>query len=83
MRNRNRKIFAAVFLLLFSVQTFYPGVALALTSGPVQPEMQKFTPAGTNDMVDLFTGDFKDNIPLLDVGGYPLNLSYHSGFNME
>lgn len=83
MRNRNRKIFAAVFLLLFSIQTFYPGVALALTSGPAQPEMQKFTPAGTNDMVDLFTGDFKDNIPLLDVGGYPLNLSYHSGFNME
>ena len=83
MRNRNKKLFAAIFLLIFSIETFYPGVALALTSGPAQPEMQKFTPAGVGDMVDLFTGDFKENITLMDVGGYPLNLSYHSGFNME
>ena len=30
-------------------------------------------------MVDLFTGDFSYNIPLLDVGGYPVNLFYRSG----
>ena len=83
MRFRNRKLFAAVFLLLFSIQTFYPCAVFALTSGPAQPEMQNFTPAGTSDMVDLFTGDFKENIPLMDVGGYPINLSYHSGTNME
>ncbi|MFL9482863.1 hypothetical protein ACI6Q2_08785 [Chitinophagaceae bacterium LWZ2-11] len=58
-------------------------MAFALTSGPAQPEMQKFTPAGVNDMVDLFSGDFKQNIPLLDVGGYPVNLSYQSGEGME
>ncbi len=83
MRFRNRKLFAAVFLLVFSLQTFYPAAVFALTSGPAQPEMQKFTPAGTSDMVDLFSGDFKENIPLLDVGGYPINLSYRSGTNME
>lgn len=77
------KFYATFFLLIFSAETFYPGVALALTSGPAAPEVQKFTPAGTNDMVDLFTGDLKQNIPLLDVGGYPLNLSYQSGHNME
>lgn len=80
---KRTKITAAFFLLIFSIETFYPGVALALTSGPAQPETQKFTPAGVSDMVDLFTGDFKQNISLLDVGGYPLNLSYQSGFNME
>ncbi|OQP58025.1 PA14 domain-containing protein [Niastella populi] len=34
-------------------------------------------------MVDLFTGDFSYNIPLLDVGGYPVNIAYHSGITMD
>ena len=34
-------------------------------------------------MVDLFSGDFNYNIPLMEVGGYPINLSYHSGIGMD
>ena len=34
-------------------------------------------------MVDLFTGDFSYNIPLLDVGGYPVNLHYQSGITLS
>jgi hypothetical protein len=49
------------------------------TGGPSQPEMKGFTSVNANNMVDLFTGDFAYNIPLLDVGGYPINISYHSG----
>ncbi|MES1250297.1 MAG: PA14 domain-containing protein, partial [Chitinophaga rupis] len=30
-----------------------------------------------------FSGDFSYNIPLLDVGGYPVNIAYHSGISME
>ena len=51
--------------------------------GPSQPEMTSFKPAGTNDMVNLFTGDFSYNIPLLDVGGYPVNIFYNGGISME
>src|SRR5215218_6285146 len=51
--------------------------------GPSQPEMSSFKPAGTNDMVNLFTGDFSYNIPLLDVGGYPVNVFYNGGITME
>jgi hypothetical protein len=51
--------------------------------GPTQPEMQAFTSANTKDMVDLFTGDFTYNIPLLDVGGYPVNISYRGGISMD
>jgi len=51
--------------------------------GPTQPEMQSFQSVNTNNMVDLFTGDFSYSIPLLDVGGYPLNLSYQSGITMD
>jgi hypothetical protein len=55
----------------------------ALTGGPSQPEVQSFEPIGTSDMVDLFSGDFTYNIPLLDVEGYPINLAYHSGVTMD
>lgn len=83
MRSRTRKTVAVFFLVLMLCQNFIPLTALALTSGPAQPEMQKFTPAGANDLVDLFTGDFKYNIPLMDVGGYPVNLSYNSGSGID
>jgi len=33
-----------------------------------------FKSAGTDNMVNLFTGDFSYNINLLDVGGYPVNI---------
>ncbi|MFO0355658.1 MAG: hypothetical protein ACK50A_01795 [Sphingobacteriaceae bacterium] len=73
--------FFMVINLLFEVIS--PTMAMALTSGPQQPEFTNFEPAGSSEMVDLFTGDFKYNIPLMDVDGYPLNLSYHAGQNME
>jgi hypothetical protein len=34
-------------------------------------------------MVDLFSGDFSYNIPLMDVGGYPINIGYRSGISMD
>ncbi|PHK29257.1 hypothetical protein VF13_40250, partial [Nostoc linckia z16] len=55
----------------------------ALTSGPSQPEFSSFTPIGTSDMVDLTSGDFNYNIPIMDVGGYPINLAYNSGITMD
>lgn len=82
-RITNRKLIAGFCLTVFSISTFTPTVSYALTSGPAQPEMQGFTPAGTNDMVDAFTGDFSYNIPLMDVGGYPLNISYRSGASID
>jgi hypothetical protein len=51
--------------------------------GPTQPEMQSFQSVNSNNMVDLFSGDFSYNIPLLDVAGYPVNISYHSGVTMD
>lgn len=74
----------AIFLLfVMSFQLFTPLASYALTSGPSQPEMKGFEPIGNSDMVDLFSGDFSYNIPLLDVGGYPVNLAYHSGASLD
>ncbi|HXB13985.1 MAG TPA: hypothetical protein VNZ45_18490, partial [Bacteroidia bacterium] len=70
-----------IFSLLFQLGA--PTCALALTGGPSQPEVQSFEPIGTSDMVDLFTGSYTYNIPLLNVDGYPINISYHSGITMD
>lgn len=53
------------------------------TTGPGQPEMSAFTSVNSANMVDLFTGDFSYNIPLLDVGGYPVNIAYRGGVSMD
>lgn len=53
------------------------------TTGPTQPEMKTFQSVNAKDLVDLFSGDFSYNIPLLDVGGYPVNLHYQSGITAE
>ncbi len=80
---RIMKLTAVVLLLAFSLQLIIPNRALALTTGPSQPEVQSFEPVGTTDMVDMFSGSFVYNIPLLDVEGYPVNISYHGGATME
>lgn len=73
----------AVFLALNILLDFAGSKVFALTGGPSQPEVQSFEPIGTDQMVDPFSGDFTYNIPLMDVGGYPINISYHSGITMD
>jgi hypothetical protein len=51
--------------------------------GPGQPEMKSFSSVSASNMVDLFSGDFSYNIPLLDVGGYPVGIHYSGGINMD
>lgn len=70
-------------LIVFIYPIVYPTASYALTSGPQQPEATQFMPIGSDNMVDLFTGDFSYNIPLLDVGGYPINISYQAGIGMD
>lgn len=75
------------FVILMINQIVFPAAALALTSGPSQPEVQSFQPVGATDMVNLFTGDFSYNVPLFEVpgpdGGYPVNLFYNSVTNTD
>lgn len=52
-------------------------------SGPITPESASFKSIGSDNLVNLFTGDFSYSIPLMDVGGYPINLFYNSGITME
>jgi hypothetical protein len=82
--SRNNRIKAQFLLLLIIVNTLAPTTSLfALSGGPSQPEVQSFEPAGTSQMVDLSTGSFTYNIPLFEIGGYPMNLAYHSSVTMD
>jgi hypothetical protein len=82
-----KKHIARLLLCIFVFQILSPTQLMALTGGPSQPEMQAFQPAGTTDMVDLFSGDFNYNIPLFELpgpnGGYPFSLSYQSGVTLD
>ncbi len=77
-----RKIIAITLANFLFVQLF-AGTAYALGEGPAQPEATQFEPVDTTDLVNLSTGDFVYNLPLMEVpgpeAGYPISLSYHSG----
>jgi len=78
-----QRVIARMLLLTLSYQLVFPTCVNALTTGPSQPEVQSFEPVGTTEMVNMFTGDFTYNIPLLDIEGYPINIAYHSGVGIE
>lgn len=83
MKKKIYRIVAVFLAISIFFDAIYPTAALALTGGPTQPEVEGFTPVATSEMVNAFTGDFNYNIPLLDVGGYPINLSYQSGIRTD
>lgn len=85
---KHSRIISAFLVVEFLAEMGSPMIALALTSGPIQPEFSSFEPVATTKMVNEFTGDFTYNLPLIEVPGphgsaYPLSLSYHSGLNQE
>jgi hypothetical protein len=71
----------------FLLELFQPMRLYALSGGPSQPEMAGFTPINTDNMVDMFSGNFHYTIPIMTVpgpnGGYPINLNYNSEVGME
>lgn len=85
--SRWTKIVAMVILVSFLSEIIQPNQLFAITGGPSQPEMAGFTPVSTDQMVDLFSGDFHYTIPIMVVpgpnGGFPINLNYNSNVGME
>jgi hypothetical protein len=86
-KKRTLKIVAVFLLLNFIFDLALPSLSWALTAGPTAPEYSSFEPVDTTDMVNLVTGDFTYNIPLLEVpgpaGSYPISLSYHAGIQPD
>ncbi|MNJ90835.1 hypothetical protein D3C87_84750 [compost metagenome] len=51
--------------------------------GPGQSESSGFSLNSTDGLVDKFTGDFSYSLPVMDVEGFPIALSYNSNVNMN
>lgn len=83
MKRKTLRLISVFLATNILAQILSPTIAYALSGGPSQPEVESFEPVATTDMVDLFSGDFNYNIPLFDVGGYPINIAYHSGVGMD
>jgi hypothetical protein len=86
---RNRKLVRglACFFLLETLTTLAgPTVSLAMM-GPGQPEFTSYESGGSPDLVNLTTGDFTYNIPVIDVPGpergFSLPLTYRAGIKLE
>lgn len=62
-------------------------ISYALTTGPHQPEYTSYEEPGATDMVNLSTGDFSFNLPLLEVpgpeGGFSVPLTYNAGIGPD
>ena len=87
-KSKAARVFSVWMGINILAQVAWPTAAFALTGGPMQPEYSDFEPIGTTNMVNLSSGDFTYNLPLLSVPGpqgsaYPINLSYHSGASAE
>ena len=81
--SKTAKIISCYLALQLIISMIHPMQLFALTGGPAQPEFNAFTPIGMSNMVNVSSGNFNYNIPVMDVGGYPLNLSYSSGITMD
>jgi hypothetical protein len=84
IKNKQARKTIAVFLLLNFLSSMFPySVLYANNNGPNAPEASGFEPVNATDMVNLSSGDMAYVLPLLEVDGFPVSLSYHAGVPME
>ncbi|MEE3999179.1 Ig-like domain-containing protein [Tenacibaculum sp. FZY0031] len=84
IKNKQTRRTIAIFFLLNFLSTMLPYNALyANNNGPDAPEASGFEPVNATDMVNLSSGDMAYVLPLLEVDGFPVTLSYHAGIPMD
>lgn len=85
--NPTRRKLASLFLLIVFLHSLFIPDAHSFTDGPQQTEYTTYETPGGSDLVNLLTGDFTFNLPLMTVPGpemsFPVNLFYHSGISLE
>ncbi len=72
---KKRRVMIFLFFLTF--------LNLINAQGPNSPEASGFEPVDATDMVNLTNGNLSYVLPLLEVDGFPVTLSYHAGMTMD
>ncbi|MBL4708778.1 MAG: hypothetical protein JKY48_10120 [Flavobacteriales bacterium] len=82
MLQKIRESFTAKVIALVMIQgLIFPSIPTARANGgPVDSNYQG---GGGGELVDPSSGSFNYSIPLLDVGGFPIQLSYNAGVTMD
>ncbi len=80
-KSRITKALSFVMVVLLAISDWQ--YVFALSDGPKTPEVSGFSSISPAENVDLFSGDFTYTIPLVEIGGYPFNLTYNSNISME
>ncbi|MEM6720934.1 MAG: hypothetical protein AAF611_16505 [Bacteroidota bacterium] len=79
----SKRLIAITLLFVFLPSIIPVNYMMANNNGPNAPEASGFEPVGATDMVNLSTGDTSYVLPLLNVGEFPITLSYHSGIPLD
>lgn len=74
-----KSIYVRVVAMLLLPTMFMPNLTYA-GGGPIDPNLVS---TESSEMVNVSTGDFSYSLPLIDVGGYPISLSYNADVTME
>jgi hypothetical protein len=81
------RVNASITIFAILLQIIYPTSVFAIADGPSQPEFEAYEEFNSKDMVNLITGDFNYNIPLLNIpspeGGFQVPLTYHAGIELN
>lgn len=77
------KHLAVLLALLILDPVLHFRVLKAAAGGPTQPEFSGFTAVSASNLVDPFTGNVGYTVPLFEIGGYPVTLSYSGDIGME
>lgn len=80
---KHKKGFSITLAILFFSGMIRPQQLFALTGGPSAPEVNSPSKITSGKMVDPFTGNLDYSIPIMDVGDYPLSLSYNADISMD
>lgn len=84
LRNSKATKVAAILSAISLVDFVGLGNVLkANAGGPTQPEYSKPTVVSASDLVDPFSGNVKYSVPLFEIGGYPVTMSYGGDINQE
>jgi len=83
--DKNKIFFKGIAILTVVSITFeivFPTIVFS-QSGPTQTESTGYNHSSGGENVDNFTGDFNYSIPVMDIEGFPLILSYNSNVTMN
>ena len=78
-----KRAISGTLTVLFLTGLINPAQLFALTGGPSAPEVNSPSKITSGKMVDPFTGNLDYSIPIMDVGDYPLSLSYNADISMD